>query len=116
LISANVAIRSCGTSFKLTTVYGPTDNTAKEEFLNEAIAAKPTDDSKWLIIGDFNLIYQAEDKSNDNLDFRMMGIFRRALVTFQLKELKLQNRKYTWSNERESPTLVRLDRAFCNGI
>ncbi|XP_071685429.1 uncharacterized protein [Lolium perenne] len=68
----------------------------------------------WLIIGYFNLIYRAEDKNNDNLDFRLMGLFRRALTNCQLKELKLQNRKYTWSNERETPTLVRLDRAFCN--
>src|SRR4051812_9038131 len=43
-----------------------------------------------------------------------MGQFRRALTTCQLKEIKLQSRKYTWSNERENPTLVRLDRAFCN--
>jgi hypothetical protein len=43
-----------------------------------------------------------------------MGQFRQALTTCQLKELKLLNRKFTWSNERESPTLVRLDRAFCN--
>ncbi|XP_071680438.1 uncharacterized protein [Lolium perenne] len=39
---------------------------------------------------------------------------RRALTTCQLKELKLQNRRFTWSNERETPTLVQLDRAFCN--
>lgn len=26
----------------------------------------------------------------------------------------LQNRKYTWSNERDNPTMARLDRAFCN--
>jgi hypothetical protein len=26
----------------------------------------------------------------------------------------LQNRKYTWSNERRRPTLVQLDRVFCN--
>jgi hypothetical protein len=114
LISANVSIRLCGTSFKLTTVYGPTDHAEKEAFLEEAIAAKPSDDSKWLIIGDFNLIYQAEDKNNGNLNFRLMGLFRKALATCHLKELKLQNRKFTWSNERETPTLVRLDRAFCN--
>ncbi|XP_071674403.1 uncharacterized protein [Lolium perenne] len=93
LISANVSVRSCGTSFKLTTVYGPTDHAEKEAFLTEAIAAKPPDDSNWLIIGDFNLIYQKSP---------------------YLKELKLQNRKFTWSNERQTPTLVRLDRAFCN--
>jgi hypothetical protein len=114
LISANISIRACGTTFKLTTVYGPTDHAEKEAFLNETIAAKPSDDSKWLIIGDFNLIYKAEDKNNSNLNFRLMGLFRRALTTCQLKELKLQNRKFTWSNERQSSTLVRLDRAFCN--
>lgn len=114
LISVNVVVHACGTSFKLTTVYGPSVDADKEVFLAEAIAAKPADDSKWLIIGDFNLIYQAEDKSNDNLNFRLMGQFRRALTTCQLKEINLQNRKFTWSNERETPTLVRLDRAFCN--
>jgi hypothetical protein len=29
-------------------------------------------------------------------------------------ELALHNHRYTWSNERSVPTLVRLDRAFCN--
>jgi hypothetical protein len=29
-----------------------------------------------------------------------------------LKEIPLQNRKFTWSNEREDPTLVQLDRVF----
>ena len=43
-----------------------------------------------------------------------MGQFRRALNTCQLKEIKLMNRKFTWSNERDDPTLSRLDRAFCN--
>ncbi|XP_071680368.1 uncharacterized protein [Lolium perenne] len=113
LISANVSVRACGTSFKLTAVYGPSDHAEKEAFLIEDIASKPADDSMWLIVGDFNLIYRAEDKKNDNLDFGLMSLFRRTLTNCQLKELKLQNRKYTWSNERETPTLVRLDRAFC---
>ena len=114
LISADVCIRACGTTFKLTNVYGPTVDAEKRAFLDEAIACAPTFDVKWLIIGDFNLIYQASDKSNSNLNFRLMGQFRQALNACQLKEVKLQNRKFTWSNERNDPTLVRLDRAFCN--
>jgi exonuclease III len=42
----------------------------------------------------------------------MMGRFRRLLNKLNLKELPLLGRKYTWSNERSSPTLVRLDRVF----
>jgi hypothetical protein len=43
-----------------------------------------------------------------------MGKFRRTLDDYELVEIALQNRKYTWSNERQNPTLVRLDRVFCN--
>jgi hypothetical protein len=43
-----------------------------------------------------------------------MEKFRRALDECELMEIALQNRRYTWSNERENPTLVRLDRVFCN--
>jgi len=63
--------------------------------------------------GDFNLIYQVEDKNNTNLDRAMMGRFRRFLDEVKVKEIPLLRRKYTWSNERSSPTLVRLDRTFC---
>lgn len=63
--------------------------------------------------GDFNLIYEAADKNNANLDRAMMGRFRRFLDDTEVKEISLLGRKYTWSNERLSPTLVRLDRAFC---
>jgi hypothetical protein len=31
----------------------------------------------WLVAGDFNLIYQAANKNNANLDRAMMGRFRR---------------------------------------
>lgn len=62
--------------------------------------------------GDFNLIYQAADKSYDRLNRRSMRRFRRALDDIQLDELYLHGRLYTWSNERRRPTLERIDRAF----
>jgi hypothetical protein len=43
-----------------------------------------------------------------------MGRFKVALDSCEFFELALQNRRFTWSNERQEPTLVRLDRAFCN--
>lgn len=36
------------------------------------------------------------------------------LVIKNWRRLKLQNRKFTWSNEREAPTLERIDKVFCN--
>jgi len=43
-----------------------------------------------------------------------MRQFRAALSFCELREIHLQNRKFTWSNERRRPTLARLDRVFCN--
>lgn len=68
----------------------------------------------WLCLGDFNLIYEARDKNNNNINRRFMDLFRRALDASELMEFRLQNRRYTWSNGRARPTLVRLDRVFCN--
>ncbi|WVZ76358.1 hypothetical protein U9M48_024338 [Paspalum notatum var. saurae] len=42
-----------------------------------------------------------------------MGRFRKFLDDVEVKELPLVGRKFTWSNERAAPTLVRLDRFFC---
>ncbi|XP_066351274.1 uncharacterized protein [Miscanthus floridulus] len=109
-----VKISSTSASFLLITCYGPANDRRKDEFLAELQAVKPLTAVPWMIIGHFNIIYQASDKSNLNLNRRLMGKFRRALDECELMEITLQNRRYTWSNERENPTLVRLDRVFCN--
>lgn len=44
----------------------------------------------------------------------IMGMFRRWVNYHSLIELPLIGRKYTWSNQRDDPTLVKLDRVFCN--
>jgi endonuclease/exonuclease/phosphatase family metal-dependent hydrolase len=79
-------------------------------FLSELRSLKHRVSDKWLLIGDFNMILNASDKSNTILNRRLMGEFRDAVTELELKELNLQGRKYTWSNNR---TQTRIDRAFC---
>ena len=43
-----------------------------------------------------------------------MNEFRATLDTCNLKAIHLQNRRFTWSNERANPTMSRIDGAFCN--
>ena len=98
-----------GTPWWFTGVYGPQPDDQKLQFLNELRTIRSACFGPWIIGGDFNLIYRAEDKNNSNLDRAVMGRFRRILNELNLSELPLMGRKFTWSNERASPTLVRLD-------
>jgi exonuclease III len=96
----------------LTNVYGPQGDAAKVGFLQELCDLRPSLSDPWAICGDFNLIYQAVDKSNGHLSRRMMGRFRRLLNDLELFELHLSGRLFTWSNEQLHPTLERIDRMF----
>jgi exonuclease III len=105
-----------------TGVYGPQLDHQKIEFLQELRNVCSECPGPWALGGDFNLIYQAEDKNNSNLNSALMGRFRRFLDELDLKrrfldeldlkEVALHGRKFTWSNERDAPILVRLDRVF----
>jgi endonuclease/exonuclease/phosphatase family metal-dependent hydrolase len=93
-------------------VYGPQSEVVKIQFLDELHMVRQTCTCPWVVGGDFNLIYQAVDKSNSNLDRAMMGRFRHFINHMELQEIPLLRRKFTWLNEREAQTLVRLDQVF----
>ena len=109
-----LTVRETGQRFKLTTVYGLIKLARKAAFLRELKDCRPAGNASWLILGDFNLIYRARDENNRNLNRALMPRFRDALNENELKEIHLQNRKFTWSNEQRRPTSIRLDRLFCN--
>jgi exonuclease III len=67
-ITATVRLLLTNVNFRLTTCYGPAIDRRKEEFLQEMISIKPPLGLPWLIMGDFNLIYKADDKNNLNLN------------------------------------------------
>jgi hypothetical protein len=98
----------------LTAVYGPTTDDLKPLFLDELRTLRLTLVGPWAIAGDFNLIADARDKSNANLNRRLMNLFRRFINELELKEANLMGRRYTWSNKRDQPTLERIDRWLCS--
>ena len=101
-----------GTPWWLTTVYGPQEDNDKMLFLEELAARRELCPGAWMVIGDFNMILQASDKSNSHLDRRMMRKFRQFVDGNGLKELYMHGRAFTWSNEREVPTLTKIDKAL----
>ena len=98
-ITAQINMRADGKRWQITVVYGPQGEDAKLQFLQELKNIPPPENDRWLILGDFNLIYQAEDKNNANLNRRLMGAFRATIDHLRLKEIKLNGRRFTWSNQ-----------------
>lgn len=97
----------------LTCVYGPQGDHNKVLFLQKPRDVRDACQGPWILLGDYNLIYKDEDKNNGNLNRALMGRFRRLINDLGLKELPLHGRKFTWSNQQDTPTLVKLDRVLC---
>jgi exonuclease III len=98
----------------ITVVYGPQLDNDKVQFLEELRQFRDSHAGPWFLCGDFNMIYRAQDKNNDRLDRRCMRRFRSFLNSMHLEELTLVGRRFTWSSERERPTLELLDRMFAS--
>jgi exonuclease III len=98
--------KQTGQTWWLTCVYGPQGNEDKISFLQELRDIRLANQGPWIIVGDFNLIYKAEDKNNNNYNRAMMGRFRRLIDDLDLKDIPLHGRKFTWSNHHTNPTLV----------
>jgi hypothetical protein len=94
-------------------VYRLQGNDEKILFLQELRDIRLACTGPWMLTGDFNLIYKSEDRNHSNYNRAMMGRFRRIIDDLALKEIPHHGRKFTWSNQQESPTLVKLDRVLC---
>jgi mannosylglycoprotein endo-beta-mannosidase len=96
----------------ITVVYGPQEDVDKIQFLQELTERRSLCSGPWILLGDFNLILRASEKNNENLNRPMMNRFRHFVGNLELKELYMHGRLFTWSSERENPTLSRIDRAL----
>jgi exonuclease III len=111
-ITGTVTDKSNGSSWTMTAVYGPQEDADKVIFLQELRRIKNMVLQEWIMLGDFNLIKCLQDKSNSNVNLRMMGRFRRTIDELDLREIHLQGRRFTWSNERELTVHCKLDRVL----
>lgn len=111
-VTAAITVTGQASAWALTAVYGPQPEADKIEFLDELRVVHQLAAPMWMIAGDFNLILHATDKNKSNVNRRNLGRFRRFVDELHLKDICLHGRRYTWSNERNDPTLARLDRVL----
>jgi hypothetical protein len=111
-ISVNLTMRATGACWSPTTVYGPQSDQDKMMFINEIKDLKSVVLPQWFLIGDFNLLYRASDKSNHNINRRLLNSFRAAVNLLELSELRLHGRRFTWISTCQQQTRTKIDHAF----
>ena len=88
-VTATCTMKADGIKWQIIVVYGPQGDAEKLQFLQELKSIPRPAHGRWLILGDFNLIYQVEDKNNVNLNRRLMGAFKAVIDELNLKEIGL---------------------------
>ncbi|XP_073362417.1 uncharacterized protein [Aegilops tauschii subsp. strangulata] len=101
-----------GLEWWLSAVYGPQGDELKTQFLVELQHRRDVSPGPWMVLGDFNMIIRANEKSNSNLNRGMMRKFKAFVDNNELKELYMHGRRFTWSNERDQLVMTKIDRVL----
>ena len=79
----------------LTVVYGPQGDELKTQFLVELQHRRDLCPGPWMVLGDFNMILNANEKNNVNLNRNMMRRFRKFVENNELKEICMHGMRFT---------------------
>jgi mannosylglycoprotein endo-beta-mannosidase len=101
-----------GENWILTNIYAPCTSEGKLSFLNWFKNIDMPIDTKWLIVGDFNLMRSPDNRNKHGGNLQEMFAFNEAISKLRLVELPLKGCKFTWTNKQHSPLLERLDWFF----
>jgi hypothetical protein len=95
-------------TYRISGVYGPSTTVNRSNFFSEMVLPKPSASIPWLICSDFNQTLNLSGRST--LRRQQDAIFQQLIQNLGLIDLTLHGRRFTWSNEQDTPTFVRLDR------
>ncbi|KAL4383684.1 hypothetical protein GQ457_15G008560 [Hibiscus cannabinus] len=91
-------------------VYGPSVDADKGPFFSEVSEFLSNFNLPWCVCGDFNLFLHEGEKVGGPINWSLLEVFRNFVQVSGLVDLTLKGGSFTWSNLRDPPTLVRLDR------
>ncbi|GMJ00001.1 hypothetical protein HRI_003669300 [Hibiscus trionum] len=91
-------------------IYGPSVDSEKEAFYAELALFLKEHRIPWCVGGDFNAYLSRDEKKGLAFNPTSMLVFRNFLQDVGLVDIPLSGGSYTWSNNRDPATFVRLDR------
>jgi endonuclease/exonuclease/phosphatase family metal-dependent hydrolase len=65
-----------------------------------------------LIGGDFNIVRNNKKKNNDRYSAKWPFLFNAVIDSFDLREIELSGRQFTWANSLLTPAYEKLDRVL----
>lgn len=113
-VSAIITMLAENKTWTITGVYGPQSDVDKVQFLHELTNLRTQSLPAWLVLGDFNLILNAQDKNNTRLNLPLINTFKATIDNLELARIELRGKKYTWCNDQQSPTMTRMDHFFAS--
>ena len=93
-------------------VYGPAQDEFKSVFLSELVRTCQQNPLPTLIGGDFNIMRHSKEKNKNNVNPRWPFLFNAVIDSFDLREIDLTGRQYTFASSLLDPTYEKLDRAL----
>jgi hypothetical protein len=96
----------------LMAVYGSAQEEFKMTFLLELLRSCQQNFLPTLIGRDFNIIRNSKEKNNDRYSDKWPFLFNAVIDSFDLREIELSGRQFTWANSLPIPTYEKLDRVL----
>ena len=93
-------------------IYGLAQDEFKTAFLSEMVRTCQQNPLPTLIGGDFNIMRHSGEKNKDNFNHRWPFLFNAVIDSFDLREIDLTWRQFTWANSLPDPTYEKLDRVL----
>jgi exonuclease III len=94
----------------LMAVYGPAQDDFKSSFSAELVHACQHNHLPTLVGGDFNILRHSGEKNNIRFSDRWPFLFNAVINSFDLREIELTSRQFTWANSLPIPTYEKQDR------
>ena len=93
-------------------VYDLAQDDFKPAFLAELVRTCQQNPLPTLIGGDFNIMRHSKEKNKTNFNPRWPFLFNAVIDSFDLREIELTGRQFTWANSLPDPTFEKLDRVL----
>jgi exonuclease III len=110
--SVEFMLKLNGQKWILTNIYAPSTPEGKMVFLRWFREIYLPDDQMWIIVGDFNLIRNPDNRNKPGGDINLMIAFNEALSKLGVIEIPMHGQSFTWSNMKHNPLLKKLDWVF----